>query len=166
VEVYLIRHAVAEVRDPLQWPDDTKRPLTSEGADRFRRAAAGLAALVPEVGVMLSSPWKRSWETAQILQEAAGWPKPEKCEALEGDRSPRGIPPALRQYAQAESIALVGHEPQMHMLASYLLTGDAARLLIEFKKGGAAAFRLDNALRPGTATLLWSHPPRVLRRLA
>jgi hypothetical protein len=54
----------------------------------------------------------------------------------------------------------------MHMLASYLLTGDAARLLIEFKKGGAAAFRLDNALRPGTATLLWSHPPRVLRRLA
>ena len=165
MEVYLIRHAVAEVRDPLQWPDDTKRPLTPEGADRFRRAAAGLASLVPEVGIVLSSPWRRAWETAQILHEVAGWPKPEKCEALEGHRSPRGLPSILRQHVQAESVALVGHEPQLHTLASYLLTGDSARLLVEFKKGGAAAFRLDNAIRPGTATLLWSHPPRVLRRL-
>lgn len=166
MEVYLIRHAIAEVRDPLQWPDDAKRPLTPEGADRFRRAAAGLAGLVPQVGVVLSSPWKRSWESAQILQQVAGWPKPEKCEALEGHRSPRGVPSILRQHVQAGSVALVGHEPQLHALASYLLTGDAARLLVEFKKGGAAAFTLDDAVRPGTATLLWSLPPRVLRSLA
>ncbi len=166
MQVYLIRHAIAEVRDPLQWPDDTKRPLTPEGADRFRRAAGGLATFVPEVGVVLSSPWKRSWETAQILQEVAGWPKPEKCDALEGHRSPRGLPSLLRQHVQAGSVALVGHEPQMHLLASYLLTGDSARLLIEFKKGGVAAFLLDNAARPGTATLLWALPPRLLRRLA
>jgi len=165
MEVYLIRHAIAEVRDPTQWPDDTKRPLTEAGAERFRRAAEGLAVLVPSVGALLSSPWRRAWESAQILQEVAGWPKPEKCEALEGHRSPRGLAAVLRQQAASGSVALVGHEPQMHALASYLLTGDSARLLIEFKKGGVAAFTLDPAIRPGTATLLWALPPRALRRV-
>jgi len=165
VLVYLIRHAIAEIRDPLQWPDDSKRPLTPEGVDRFRKAAKGLAILVPSVDAVLSSPWRRSWETAQLLHEVAGWPKPEKCEALEGDRSPRGAVPVLRQQLQADSVALVGHEPQMHLLASYLLTGDSARVLIEFKKGGAAAFTIDGSLRPGTAAMLWALPPRVLRAL-
>jgi phosphohistidine phosphatase len=165
VLVYLIRHAIAEMRDPLQWPDDSRRPLTPEGIDRFRKAANGLAALAPSVSAVLSSPWRRSWETAQLLQEVAGWPKPARCEALEGDRSPRGVVLVLRQQIQADSVALVGHEPQMHLLASYLLTGDAARLLIEFKKGGAAAFTIEASLRPGTASLLWALPPRVLRAL-
>jgi phosphohistidine phosphatase len=166
VQLYLIRHAIAEVRDPMQWPDDTERPLTEAGAIRFRRAAAGLARLAPSVDVLLSSPWTRAWDTALILRETAGWPKPEACEALEGERSPRGILPVLRQHADQDAVALVGHEPQMHLLASYLLTGDSARLMIDFKKGAVACFFIEASLRAGTATLLWFLPPRALRRLA
>jgi phosphohistidine phosphatase SixA len=62
-------------------------------------------------------------------------------------------------------VALVGHEPQTSQLASYLLTGDAARMAIQFKKGGVAAFLIERPLRPGTAVLEWALPPGLLRSL-
>ena len=163
--IIIVRHAIAFDRDPLQWADDRKRPLTPEGIGRFERAARGLARIAPPVEVVLSSPWTRAWQTAEILQRVAGWPTPKECEALQGDRSPRGVLPVVREHAQAEAVALVGHEPQTHELVSYLLTGDAARVLVEFKKGGAAALLLEGPLRAGTAGLLWSLPPRALRSL-
>ncbi len=39
MQVYLIRHAIAEVRDPLQWPDDTKRPVLQTHAAEVVEAA-------------------------------------------------------------------------------------------------------------------------------
>jgi len=166
VQVLIVRHAIAFDRDPLQWADDRLRPLTPDGDQKMRREALGLAKLVPSVDVLLSSPWKRAWQTAEILHQEAGWAVPRECAALEGDRSPRGVLTALREHLDAASIAVVGHEPQTHELASYLLTGDAARVTIEFKKGGVAALSLEEPLRAGTALLLWSLPPRHLRSLA
>ena len=40
-ELYLVRHAVAAERGD-DWPDDTKRPLTADGASRFRDVVDGL----------------------------------------------------------------------------------------------------------------------------
>jgi phosphohistidine phosphatase SixA len=71
----------------------------------------------------------------------------------------------LRSHPEAGIVALVGHEPQASQLASYLLTGDAARMAIEFKKGAVAA-PSKPPLRPGTAVLEWSLPPGLLRSLA
>ncbi|HSB89828.1 MAG TPA: histidine phosphatase family protein [Anaerolineales bacterium] len=165
MQVVIVRHAVAFDRDPTQWPDDRQRPLTEEGEMKMRRAARGLRSLVPKVDVLLSSPWKRAWQTAEVLHEEAGWPSPKSCEALEGDRNHRGVLTALREVSGAETVALVGHEPQSHRLASYLLTGDAARVLLEFKKGAAAALLIESPFRAGTARLLWFLPPRALRGL-
>ena len=35
MDVYLVRHAIAETRDPNRWPDDAERPLTRDGAERL-----------------------------------------------------------------------------------------------------------------------------------
>ena len=56
MDLYVVRHAVAHKRDGDLWPNDSKRPLTPEGEERFRRAAGGILRLVPEVGLVLSSP--------------------------------------------------------------------------------------------------------------
>ena len=32
VDLYLVRHAIAFDADPTQWPDDSLRPLTPDGA--------------------------------------------------------------------------------------------------------------------------------------
>jgi phosphohistidine phosphatase len=165
MDVLIVRHAVAFNRDPMQWPDDRDRPLRPDGERKFKREARALAKLVPDVDLLLSSPWKRAWQTAEILNEDAGWPSPQTCEALEGDRSPRGVLGVLRDHPRAKTVALVGHEPQTSRLASYMLTGDAERLRTEFKKGGVALLTLEGPLRAGTAVMLWSIPPRVLRSL-
>jgi len=166
MQILIVRHAIAFDQDPLQWPDDRLRPLTPDGEQKMGRAARGLAKLSTSVDVLLSSRWKRAWQTAEILHQEAGWPVPQECAALEGGRSPRGVLTAIRQHPDAMSIAVVGHEPLTHELASYLLTGDAARVTIEFKKGAVAALSLEGPLRAGTAMLLWALPPRLLRSLA
>jgi phosphohistidine phosphatase len=159
MDVYLVRHAFADHADPARWPDDTKRPLTAEGRERFRRAARGLEVLVPTVEAVLSSGWTRAWQTAELLHEVAGWPAPEELPELEGARRPAAAAEALRGRSEG-SIALVGHEPHLSSLASLLLTGSESGLEITLKKGGVIALELD-----GAASLLWSATPKMLRRI-
>jgi phosphohistidine phosphatase len=166
MDLYLVRHAVAFEPDDTQWPDDRDRPLTPEGEKRFRRAARGLTELMPSVDVVLSSRFARAWRTAELLEKEASWPKPIPCEALEAGRPPADVLQALQAYASSESVALVGHEPNMHELASYLLTADTGHVQIEFRKGGVARLELPDGLRPGSAHLRWNLPPRVLRAVA
>ncbi len=97
--------------------------MTAEGEERFRRAARGLLRLVPEVWVVLSSPFARRWRTAEILEQA-GWPAPVPCEELEPDYPPHKVLGVLARYEGLDSVAVVGHRPGLHELVSYLLTGD------------------------------------------
>jgi phosphohistidine phosphatase len=163
VYLYLIRHAVAYKRDPDRWPDDSKRPLTPEGEEEFRGAARGLGRIVPEVDVLLSSPYERAWRTAEILAEEAGWPAPEEFPALEPDIPPEKVVVALQSYADKESIALSGHRPGLHELAVYLLTGHPEGADMKIKKGGVVCIEFDDAPNAGAGKLRWLFTPKVLR---
>jgi phosphohistidine phosphatase len=146
--IFVVRHAIAEDRDPERWPDDGLRPLTKAGEDRFRAAARGLARIVPSVDVVLSSPYVRAWRTAEILHEEAGWPPPERCEELEAWREPAD---ALGLVHRDGSVAVVGHEPFLSGLVELLL---GVKLAIDFKKGGVLLVE-DGVLR-------WYAPPKIL----
>jgi phosphohistidine phosphatase len=108
VNVYVVRHAIAAKRDAEQWPDDSKRPLTEEGSARFRRAAAGLRRLVPQVDAVLCSEYTRAWQTAELLHDVTGWPAPEKLTELEATEPAADVAGALRRRTEV-SIALVAH---------------------------------------------------------
>jgi len=164
--VYLIRHAVAHKRDPERWPDDSRRPLTPEGEEEFIGAARGLAHAVPEVEVLLSSPYERAWRTAEILAEQPGWPEPEELPALEPDVPPEKIVIALETYVEKQSIALAGHRPGLYELAVYLLTGNAGGADMKIKKGGVVCIEFDEAPKAGAGKLRWLFTPKVLRNLA
>jgi phosphohistidine phosphatase len=164
--VYLIRHAVAHKRDPERWADDSRRPLTPEGEEEFMGAARGLVRVVPEVEILLSSPYERAWRTAEILAEQTGWPAPERLPALEPDVPPAKVVIALETYEGKQSIALAGHRPGLHELAVYLLTGDAGGADMKIKKGGVACIEFDDAPMAGAGKLRWLFTPKVLRNLA
>jgi len=164
--VYLIRHAVAHKRDQERWPDDSRRPLTPEGEEEFVRAARGLARIVPDVDVLLSSPYERAWRTAEILAEQIGWPAPERLPALEPDVPPEEVVSALQTCQRKQSIALTGHRPCLHELAVYLLTGDAGSADLKIKKGGVLCIQFDDAPKAGAGKLRWLFTPKVLRNLA
>jgi phosphohistidine phosphatase len=166
VELLLVRHAIAFNRDPDRWPDDGDRPLTPEGEARFRKAARGLRTLVPSVELVLSSPYPRAWRTAELLTEEAGWPAPQPSEALEAERSRSDAMGAIRSQAGRGSLALVGHEPNLSELASFLLTGSERRLLLEMKKGGVVCLALPEGLAGGKALLRWVATPKMLRAMA
>jgi phosphohistidine phosphatase len=161
--LYLVRHAVAHKRDAGRWPDDSERPLTPEGEEDFVGAARGLARIVPEVDVLLSSPYERAWRTAEILTQQAGWPAPQEFPALEPDVAPQKIVLALQTYAEVQSVALVGHRPCLHEMAVYLLTGDAGSADMKIKKGGVVCIEFDGVPEAGAGKLRWLFTPKVLR---
>jgi phosphohistidine phosphatase len=164
MDVYLVRHAIAETRDSTQWPDDSERPLTPEGAERFRKAARGLRRIAPHVDVVLASPYVRAWQTAEILERDTGWPAPERAPELEGMRGPADSVELLRRHAST-SVVLVSHEPCLSGLASLLLAGDEHAVAIEVKKGAVVFLTVNPEVRPGSALLRWSTAPKILRAL-
>jgi phosphohistidine phosphatase len=167
MEIVLVRHAIAAERDPAKWPDDGDRPLTKQGEERMRKAASGLARIVPDVDLVFSSPLARAWRTAEILHEEVDWPKPEPWSELEPDRSPAQTVLSLAPHVEADRVALVGHEPNLSEVVSYLLAGDDGRGVdIELKKAGAASLGVDGVPGPGTAWLRWLVSPRILRQMA
>lgn len=165
MHLYIVRHAIAGERDPSRWPDDGQRPLTPEGRRRFQEAARGLARIVPTVETHLSSPLVRAWQTAEILSADAGWPAPVACDALAGESVVEATIDLLPRHEERASVALVGHEPGVSEILSYLLTGSAHQAAVEFKKGAVACLTLPRGPVPGSAVLLWLLPPKVLRGL-
>ena len=166
MDVYLVRHAIAEDRDARRWPDDAERPLTTDGAERFRRAAAGLRRVAPGVDVVLASPYVRAWQTAEILHDVTGWPEPERCKALEATSAPVAALEVLKGLDASVTVALVGHEPFLSSLASLLLARDEDAVTLELKKGGVVFLECPADCEPGSALLRWHVPPKLLRRLA
>ena len=159
LRIYLIRHALAAVRDGDRWPDDNERPLTKVGVRYFKKVAEGLEQAAPVPDRVLSSPSLRAWQTAELLTDI-GWPSPEVLAALLPGGEPREVVGALPREGR---VALVGHGPDLGRLASFLLTEDADRLSIEVKKGAVIAIEIDSDT--AQASLKWLASPSMLRRM-
>jgi phosphohistidine phosphatase len=157
MDLYLIRHAVAAERGSWSGPD-AERPLTPEGERRFAREVRGLARLEVQFQRVLTSPWKRARDSAQMLAELAARP-PEECPEL---AAPPGD--ALLALLGEESTALVGHEPWLSDLAALLLSKTLDGGAFEVKKG--AVVHLEGEPRRAGMQLRALLPPRVLRALA
>lgn len=159
MQLLIIRHADAGARDPARWPDDTRRPISSRGRKRHRKMARRLRRrdLVPTL--LLSSPWLRAWETAEITAGETGGPAPVACEALADSPDLDRLAAAIGQPGPEDIVALVGHEPWAGELASLLLTGDVNRLQLDFAKSGVLGLELDS-FESGSAVLSFFLRPR------
>jgi phosphohistidine phosphatase len=168
VRVLLVRHAAAVDRLAFEGAD-ADRPLTAEGERRFRRAARALAARLPEIEVIASSPLLRARETADLLAaELAGPPERLDLGALEPDARPAAALAWLRSPSSRrafETVALVGHEPHLSRLEAWLLAA-RERPLAGFKKGGAALVEFPGRIAAGRALLAWHLTASQLRDLA
>jgi phosphohistidine phosphatase len=161
MRLLLIRHATAVPRGTPHLVD-AERPLTPRGAKRFRLAAQGLARVVDRPDVLLTSPWRRARETADIAAVAFEGPAPVETAALTGAPF-EDLWGMLREYAEADLVALVGHEPWMSELFARLTKASPER--VAFRKGGVALVDCPDGPEAGGRLDLFL-PPRVLRRLA
>lgn len=165
MEIIFLRHAPAGERE--DWAKtgrpDSDRPLTADGRKRAREAAKGLAAFIGNADLVATSPWARARETGEFAAKALGIPLVESNFLLP-HRSPASIAGWLSGL-EGERVVLVGHEPHLSKVISWLLTGSGSRSLLALKKAQAAMLETPKAAA-GSAMLVWSLPPRVLRRLA
>lgn len=168
MRILLVRHAIAEERDVTARGaarSDRARKLTEEGRRKFKKAADALAELVPDLALIATSPYVRTRETADVLARA--FTKPPVISDL-ADLAPEGENAGVVRFAMAQkalpAVAFVGHEPNLSMLAGYLLTG-REKTLIEMRKGSACLLDFPGRLTPGSAILLWHLAPGMLRDL-
>jgi phosphohistidine phosphatase len=162
LELYLVRHAIAADRGS-DYPDDSKRPLTSAGIARFRKEAKALAELDVGIDLVISSPLTRAKQTAEILAQAlATRPSVTLSDSLAPAGTPASVFQELAKHMRKGRIALVGHEPNIGELAGRLI---GSRTPIEFKKG--AICRIDFEVFPpkGSGQLRWFLTPKMLRSI-
>lgn len=165
MDLFLLRHAIAEQRDPTKYPDDALRPLTEKGIKRMRRVAEGFLAAGLTFDVIYTSPYTRARQTADIVADVFGLRKVlRETDMLAVDGDPEALIADLKKV-DATSILLVGHEPYLSELISHLLVGDAS-LDVTMKKGGLCKLTVGMLKYGKCATLDWLIPPSLSTHLS
>lgn len=165
-EIYIMRHGIAAKRGSPNFLDDSKRPLTSEGRIKMERIAKGLKRLGLELDWVVTSPLTRATETAQIVAETLAAKAPlDLCNELRPGANVEKLISFLATQPERQRILLVGHEPDLSVLAGRLIgTGHDANLSI--KKGGCCLVVFNGPLMKSQGQLVWWLTPRLLRAMA
>jgi phosphohistidine phosphatase len=164
MNLLVIRHAIAEDRALYgrTHADDDARPLTAEGERKMRKVARGLRTLVPELDLLASSPLIRALHTATIVAHTYERQAPAVVPVLAPTQPTEAVAAWLDRQRRHAVVAVVGHEPALSRLVSWLLSG-ADRSILELKKGAACLVACEGPISASCATLRWSLTPSQLR---
>jgi len=160
MKLYFLRHADAAKRDPEEYPDDSQRPLTRSGHKRMVKTARILSKLELHIDLILSSPYLRARETAEIVRKNLRLGKDQLV--LNDQLAPLGDASQLilniRSDYPVNNLLMVGHEPELSKLISLLRSGETS-LAIELKKGGICCLSVDELAEGKCAALEWLLSP-------
>jgi phosphohistidine phosphatase len=153
MRLYFLRHGVAD------WPDwdparDHERPLTKEGLKKMKEQAKTLLALDLKLDAILSSPYTRAYQTADIVAAKL---------RLDVRTEPRLAPgfthaklaEIVKTFEDDQALLLVGHEPSFSTVISEIIGGGRVQL----KKGALARVDVNRELH---GELVWLLQPKVL----
>jgi phosphohistidine phosphatase len=168
MELFVIRHGVAEPLGKENEFSDEKRKLTVEGRNRMRDVVKGLVKLGVELDLILTSPLVRAVETAEIVATSVGLNKKEIKQSanLAPGASAEALFAEVKGYAGVESIALIGHQPDLSALVSTIIHSQVGSLSIQLKKGGICCLNVPETVPTLRGDLVWLLTPRQLRLVA
>ena len=166
MNLYIVRHAIAVDEATSDYESDNERPLTDKGRKKMRQIAKALRNIGVEFDLILSSPYVRACETAEILADVF---KMKKKIVFSDNLSPSGNPELLigeiNEKYTVDSLALVGHEPYLSTLVG-MLVSDNAKIDITLKKGGICHLSVDDLhYHEHRATLEWLLTPGILMEI-
>lgn len=161
--VYVMRHGLAMDREDPQCPPDPERPLTAKGVIRTRRAARGLGVMGAAPSLILTSPYVRAVQTAEIAADELGLGPDEvrHSDALLPDRAPGEI---LEQLSELEDdeVMLCGHAPSVDFIVAKAV--GATEPFTSLKKAGAACLDFATGVE-GLARLVFLVESATLRKV-
>ena len=155
MDLYLLRHGEAEPRSASV--AEARRQLTEKGSRDVGRVIERSQTVKVKPGLILSSPNVRARQTADIAAEILKV-KVEESSQLLPSVEPHLIWDELREHADTQEIMLVGHEPHMSRLVSFLLM---TMLAIDFKKGALIRVEVDNPPAQPHGVLKWILTPKL-----
>lgn len=152
MRLYLVQHGRA-----LSKEEDPSRPLSERGEEDVRAMARHLAAVGIFADRVLHSGKRRAEQTALLLAEGIATGRPV---GSAGGLAPRDDPARFTSSLTDDGTQLlvVGHQPFMGCLVSYLLSGDPNRIGVGFEPGSVVC--LDQV--EGSWSLRWMLRPELV----
>ena len=158
MQIYLLRHGIAEEAGPGS--SDSDRALTSEGRDKLRRVLKQARRAGAAPSLILSSPYRRALETADVAAEVLSYGgKVVRIRALTPEAAPNDSWEEIRSRKDEPAILLASHEPLMSSLAAFLLRSPA--LQVDMKKAALVRVDCDGFGPEARGVLKWMLTPAV-----
>ncbi len=151
MKLCLVRHGEAVERTGRL--NDSWRFLTPSGRESFCKNClkAVKQGLAPDC--ILTSPLVRAVQTAEILAHSLAFDGPlEVAEELAPGFDLAAFRKLFERRGRCRELVLVGHEPDLGILAGQLMGRDGA---VPLKKGAVLSLKLDAELRLVPATFRW-----------
>jgi phosphohistidine phosphatase len=164
MQLFLVRHGIAIDREDPKCPAEAERYLTEEGIKKTREVARGVAAISKKPDLLLSSPYVRAMQTAQLFAAALKYPKQKirKTNLLLPGSDVAAFFRELAHDKNAERVFCFGHAPHLDEVIAAVLGSkhDATSM----KKAGVACFDLRRVVPP-SGTLAWLATPKLLKKI-
>jgi phosphohistidine phosphatase len=163
MQLYIVRHGIAIDREEPKCPPDPERYLTEEGIERTRQVAKGIAALGATADLLLSSPYVRAMQTAEIFAAALDYAKQKirRTDLLLPGSEASLFYRELAKDKQASTVFCFGHAPQLDDLIAAGM--GLKHPVTSLKKAGVALLELKR-VSPPSGELVWLATPKMLRR--
>lgn len=162
MELYLIRHGIAEEAAPNQ--QDEERQLTQEGRRKTRKVAKQLYKLGLRFDLILTSPLIRARQTAELLEKVGLSTEIEELAALSPEGEIQNWLSWLEtpQHSDLARLALVGHQPNLGDWAETLVWGKPNNGIV-LKKAGTIGLTVPRSRSPiGSSQIFWLTSPKLL----
>jgi phosphohistidine phosphatase len=158
MELYVIRHADAVNIGERNITADADRSLSDRGENQARAVGAALVAKGIRPAILVTSPLVRARQTADGIVSQFHDNPPALQQA--GEVAPGFRRKDLAKYLRglnAESIAVVGHEPDLSRWIAWVIGSKKAQ--IDFAKAGVALIHCPDDVRKGSGSLVWLLTP-------
>jgi phosphohistidine phosphatase len=162
LNLFILRHGEAGRRIPTS-SRDSERALTVAGEKEIEEIAESLKKLHLKFDSIVTSPLKRSYQTAAIVAKELG-ATPERWDELkpEGDR--QALYRRFSKMKGPSSVLLVGHEPYLSTMIGEVI-GEGGISRISIKKGGLAKVVITSLSPKPKGELRWLLTPKQVRRM-
>jgi phosphohistidine phosphatase len=152
MEIYLLRHGIAEDHAPSG--RDSDRHLTEEGRVKLRRVLKRATAAGVSPSLIVSSPYHRAVETAEVAAHELGYQgEILQTDGLVPNSSPARVWSEIRAHRTESAILLAGHEPLFSATVAWML--GSTRAMIHFRKAGLVRIDVETLGAEPKGVLKW-----------
>jgi phosphohistidine phosphatase len=151
MRLFLLRHADADASGSVA---DSERPLSAAGIEEAHAVADALRHMKITFGIVLSSPFLRARQTAEIVATQIPSVRVQILEQIQSGSDPENLFRELQSLPRDTRTLVVSHEPFVSRCIGRLISaGNEPNISI--KKASLSCVEVGSPVRPGSGVLLW-----------